>query len=415
MSSRVWRAAAVLGAALVFGCAAPGEHRPETTAGGAEHRLALTPVKYSDLPGWAEDHASEALAALLDQCRVLGSLPAEQKLGGQGEAQALGGTPVQWRAACEAARGVPAGDDAAARGFFERQFQPYAVSDNGQSAPSARAEGLFTGYFDPEVAGSRSPGPGYRVALYSRPNDLVQVDLGQFADDLQGRSVSGRVQGGKLVPYFDRAEIEAGALASRRLELIWLADPVDAYFLQVQGSGRVKLPDGHVARVTYNGQNGRRSVLLGKILADRGEIPLDQVSLESIRAWLNSHPDQAEAVLNENPSYVFFREDNSLRPDQGPPGALGVPLTPWRSIAVDRAFIPLGAPVFVATTDPLTGEKLRRLMLAQDVGGAIRGPVRADIFFGWGPDAEARAGRMRQPGTDYVLLPRPAVTASVAR
>jgi membrane-bound lytic murein transglycosylase A len=218
--------------------------------------------------------------------------------------------------------------------------------------------------------------------------------------------VVGRVQDGRLVPYYDRSQIEAGALARKRLELLWLSDPVDVYFLQVQGSGRVVLPNGKVVRVTYAGQNGRRSVLIGRVLADRGYLPLEQQSLQSIRAWLVAHPAEAEDVLRQNPSYVFFREVDDLRPDQGPPGALGVPLTPGRSVAVDRAFLPLGAPVFVATTDPVTELPFRRLTIAQDVGGAIRGPVRTDIFFGWGHDAEDRAGRMRRTGTEYILLPK---------
>jgi membrane-bound lytic murein transglycosylase A len=177
----------------------------------------------------------------------------------------------------------------------------------------------------------------------------------------------------------------------------------------------VDLPDGHVVRVTYAGQNGRGYVPIGRVLADRGEIPLDQVSLGTIRDWLERHPDQAQAVMNQNPSYVFFREIDTLRPDEGPPGALGVPLSPGRSLAVDRAFIPLGAPMFIDTIDPVTGEKLQRLMLAQDLGGAIKGPARADIFFGWGRAAEERAGRMRAEGRSFLLLPKPiAQTAAQA-
>ncbi len=391
--------------------------RPTPPPGGeaaAEHTLKLVPTPFASLPGWQDEHLADALSAFLANCRALAAMPAEQALGGQAEAATRAGTPAVWLPVCDAAKAVPPGDDAAARAFFETRFEAEAVTDSGAGAPADHAEGLFTGYFDPEVPGSRSPGGKFRTALLGRPADLVQVDLGDFSDDLKGRAIAGRTQDGRLVPYYDRAQIEAGVLSRRHLELLWLADPVDAYFLQVQGSGRVDLPDGKVVRVTYAGQNGRRSVLIGKVLADRGAIPREQVSLQSIRAWFVAHPDQVADVLNQNPSYVFFREINDLRPDQGPPGALGVPLTPGRSIAVDRAFLPLGAPVFVATTDPVTNAPYRRLTIAQDVGGAIRGPVRADIFFGWGHGAEDRAGRMRQPGTEYLLLPKAAAKVTAA-
>jgi membrane-bound lytic murein transglycosylase A len=401
-------------AALLTGCVPPQPQGPPVGISPLEHTLRLVPTPFEKVPGWQDDKLSEALAAFLSNCRALGAMPADQSLGGQGEAQALGGAAALWRPACDAARTVPLGDDAAARAFFEANFTASAVTDSGAAAAADRAEGLFTGYFDPEVVGSRSPGGRYRFPLLARPGDLVQVDLGDFVDDLKGRAVVGRVQGNRLVPYYDRQQIEDGALARRRLELLWLADPIDAYFLQVQGSGRVDLPDGKVVRVTYAGQNGRRSVLIGKILIDRGDIPREQISMQSIRAWLEANPDRIEDVLNQNPSYVFFREADDLRPDEGPPGALGVPLTPGRSLAVDRAFLPLGAPVFVDTTDPVTNQPWRRLAIAQDVGGAIRGPVRTDIFFGWGRDAEDRAGRMRKPGREYLLLPKQAAPIPTA-
>jgi membrane-bound lytic murein transglycosylase A len=384
--------------------------RPAPVTTAAKPELSLTPVAFADLPGWTQDHLAEALPVFLAGCRQLADAASEQSLGGQAQAAALGGQPAQWQPACAAGAGVAPGDDVAARAFFEAYFQPYAVAD-ATAPPERRAEALFTGYFDPEVRGSRTPGGAFRSPLLGRPPDLVQVDLGEFGPDLKGRAIAGRVQDGRLVPYYDRAQIDSGVLARRRLELLWLADPVDVFILQVQGSGRVDLADGKVVRVTYAGQNGRPYVPIGRILAERGAMPLDQVSLASIRAWLEEHRDQAAELMEQNPSYVFFREVTNLRPDQGPPGALGVPLAPGRSLAVDRAFIPLGAPVFIATTDPLTGAPLQRLMLAQDLGGAIKGPARADIFFGWGTQAEQRAGRMREEGREYVLLPRPKAPA----
>lgn len=396
-------------AALVAlsGCVPPSAPPPTAPT---QPTLALTMVSFADLPGWAQDHPAEALEPFLAGCRQLPDAASARSLGGQGQAALLGGQPAQWQPACAAGAQVAPGDDVAARAFFEAYFQPYEVAD--AAAPAAnRTAALFTGYFDPEVNGSRTEVGPYRSPLLGRPPDLVQVDLGAFAADLKGRGIDGRVEDGRLVPYYDRAQIDSGVLARRRLELLWLADPVDVFMLQVQGSGRVDLPGGQVARVTYAGQNGRPYVPIGRVLADRGQMPLDQVSLASIRAWLESHPDQAASVMEENPSYVFFRELTGLRPDQGPPGALGVPLAPGRSIAIDRSFIPLGAPVFIATADPLTGAPLQRLMLAQDIGGAIRGPARADIFFGWGREAEARAGRMRAEGREFLLLPRPVAPA----
>lgn len=380
-------------------------HRP-----GTRQALALTEVPFAALPGWQADHPAEAVPAFLSGCRQLADAAASLALGGAGQAAALGGQPAEWQPACAVAAQVPPGDDAAARRFFEVYFQPYEIA-NAAAPAGRRNEALFTGYFDPEVSGSRTEHGAYRYPLLGRPPDLVQVNLGTFTRDLKGRSVSGRVQNGELVPYYDRAQIDDGVLDRRRLELVWLDDPVDVFILQVQGSGRVDLPNGRVMRVTYAGQNGRPYVPIGRVLVDRGEMTLDQVSLSSIRAWLESHRGQEAAVMEENPSYVFFREVTTLRPDEGPPGALGVPLAPGRSIAVDRAFIPLGAPVFIDTTDPLTGAPLQRLMLAQDIGGAIKGPARADIFFGWGRQAEARAGRMRAHGHEYILLPRPVATS----
>jgi membrane-bound lytic murein transglycosylase A len=410
--SRAARRAFPLLLLALAGCVPTG--RAPRTAAPPE--LSLGKVSFADLPGWQQDRTSEALTVFLAGCAQLTNAAAGHSLGGQGQAAALGGQPAQWQPACTAAAAVPPGDDAEARRFFETYFQPYAVSD-ATAAAESRDTALFTGYFDPEVRGSRKPGGIFRNPLLGRPPDLVQADLGMFDAGMKGRSIAGRVEDGHLVPYYDRAQIDSGILARRRLELLWLADPVDVFMLQVQGSGRVDLPDGHVARVTYAGQNGRPYVPIGRVLADRGQIPLDQVSLATIRGWLKQHPDQAMELMEQNPSYVFFREVTNLRPDQGPPGALGVPLAPMRSIAVDRAFIPLGAPVYIATTDPLTGAPLQRLTLAQDLGGAIRGPARVDIFFGWGEAAEERAGRMRAKGHEYLLLPRPVtpVTAQETR
>ncbi len=394
-----WARLAPVLAALVASCA-HGPPPPATPP--AAETLRLLPATFAQMPGWAADDVAQAVPPFLATCARLAQTP-DRALGGTGETAARGGTAASWRPACNAARALPAGDTAAARAFWEHWFEPWQMAE-----ASAGTTGLFTGYYEPQVAGSRVPGPGFQTPLLGLPPDLVEVDLGQFDDALAGLHVTGRIAGGTLVPYYDRAAIEAGALRGRRLEKLWLADPIDAFVLQIQGSGRVRLPDGHEVRVSYDGQNGRRYVAIGRVLLDRGEIPRGKVTMQSIRAWLVSHPDQAASVMDANPSFVFFRELGDLGPDEGPPGALGAALTPSRSIAVDRKFLPLGAPVFVATTDPLTRTPFRRLMQAQDTGGAIRGPVRADVFWGWGADAEARAGLMQAPGADYVLLPRAA-------
>jgi len=413
-----WVCGRALGALAVLGLSSCGVPPPKTVQapGGTTHALALAPVGFAALPGWRQDRLAEALPSFLNGCAEIVAAAPEHALGGQGEAAALGGTAGQWRVVCDAAKTVPPGDEAAARLFFESRFQPYAVSDGGSAAPAERATGLFTGYWEPEVEGSRSPGGRYTVPLLSRPNDLVQADLGQFAADLKGRALTGRVEDGRLVPYYERADIvEHDALHGKRLEMLWLADPVDAFFLQIQGSGRVRLPNGKVVRVNISAQNGRPYVPIGRVLVQQGELAKDQVTMQSIRAWLDAHPDRAAAMMDANPSYVFFEEVDGLSAAEGPRGALGAPLTPGRSVAVDQRYVPLGAPVWVASKDPVDGAPLQRLMVAQDLGGAIVGPVRADIFFGWGPAAEDRAGRMNAPGKEFLLLPRAAQVAQATQ
>jgi membrane-bound lytic murein transglycosylase A len=382
----------VLLAALAL--AACGHPKPPPSAPAT---LGLRKVAFASIAGWSQDDASAALAAFRITCDQLRTMSPQAPLGGTGEAARLGGHVADWLASCRAA-------DAASnpRGFFETWFQPYAVGN----ATTDQWRGLFTGYYEPEYQGSRTRAPGFAAPLRRLPADLVRVDLGAFLPDLQGRSVVGRVQDGTLIPYWDRAQIEAGALGAQHLEMLWLRSPVDAFVLEIEGSGRVGLADGTVVRVSYAGQNGRPYVPIGRDLIRQGAISRAQMSMQAIEAWLAAHPDQAGAVMDRNPSYVFFRFVDGVPPEQGPPGALGAPLTPGRSIAIDRHFLPLGAPVFVATSDPLTGAPMRRLMQAQDVGGAIRGPVRADYFWGWGADAQAHASPMQAVGREFVLLPK---------
>ncbi|MCU0984025.1 MAG: murein transglycosylase A [Acetobacteraceae bacterium] len=394
-----WARPFVLAAALfAAGCVAVPVPQPPPPA----DRLSLTPMSFSALPGWAEERHAEILPAFGETCRRLAALPAERQLGGAEAAAPRAGRVSDWLPLCAEAARLPPGDHAATRAFFEARFRPWLAQNVAGSQPDPF--GLFTGYFEPEVPGSRRRRPG-GTPLLTRPADLVQVELGDFAEDLRGRRTAGRVEQGRLIPYASRSEIERGALDGRRLELVWLDDPIDAFFLHIQGSGRVRLAEGGIARVGFAGQNGHPYVPIGRVLVDRGVMTQDQVSMQSVRAWLEANPAQAREVMNQNPSYIFFREIRGLGPEEGPPGAFGAPLTPERSIAVDRSFIPLGIPVFIDVPHPLTNAPYRRVLMAQDIGGAIRGPVRGDVFWGTGAAAGEAAGRMRSRGTWWLLLP----------
>jgi membrane-bound lytic murein transglycosylase A len=361
-------------------------------------RLDLDEISFSDLAGWRDDAQAQALEAFLRSCGKITTAPVGKPFG---LADGVGGRMGDWRGPCAAAGAVPEGDDRAARAFFEAHFTPFRLSDRGET------EGLFTGYYEPLLSGAKTPGGRFTVPIHGLPGDLVTVKLGLFSDDLEGRKITGRVVDGALRPYPPRAEITAGALDGRAPVLAWVDDATDAFFLHVQGSGRIALDGGGVMRVGYAGANGRSYASIGRALVERGAISLQEASLQSIRAWLAANPDQTAEILALNPSYVFFRE---LKGD-GPLGAQGVALTPARSLAVDRAYLPLGAPLWldimvpgVASGDP--DRALRRLVIAQDVGGAIKGPIRGDLFWGFGPEAESVAGRMKHSGGYVLLLPK---------
>ena len=365
-------------------------------------RLDLDRISFSDIEGWRDDAQSRALTAFRRSCVKMSAAPDDRPLGrALGAHGGIGGLIGDWRTPCAAAIAVPAGDDPAAREFFEAHFTAFRMSDRGES------EGLFTGYYEPLLNGSRAPGGRFTVPIHGLPADLVTADLGRFAGDLENRRITGRVVDGALAPYPRRDEISAGALDGEAPVLAWVDDPVDAYFLHVQGSGRIGLADGGVMRVGYAGANGRRYVSIGRALVERGAISLEEASMQSIRAWLAANPGHSAEILALNPSYVFFRE---LTGD-GPLGAQGVALTPGRSLAVDRAYLPLGAPIWLDIMVPAAahGEpdrNLRRLVVAQDIGGAIKGPLRGDLFWGFGPEAESVAGRMKHNGGYVLLLPK---------
>lgn len=337
------------------------------------------PVPWSDVPRWEEDAHAEALPVFLRSCPKLGDA---------------------WQDACEGARALGENaDDQEARNFFESYFIPHKLlrEDGGDS-------GMITGYYEPLLEASFEPSEKYRHPIYARPADLLTVELGELYPSLDGRRVRGRIDDGAVRPYYSRAEIDGAEMPLAGGELLWAADKADVFFLHVQGSGLAQLPDGSIVGVGYAGQNGHPYRSIGRVLAERGDIPLPEVDLFSIRRWLRENPGRADELMNMNSSYVFF----ALREDagEGPAGTLGVPLTPGRSLAVDPDAAELGAPVWVDSVMPGDGDApLSRLMIAQDTGGAIRGDVRADFFWGRGTEAEASAGLMKSPGRLYVLLP----------
>ncbi len=376
---------------------APPKAPPETPKAEAElppapPAVLLEPVGFAELPGWDEDEVAAALPALTRSCGRLLAQPDDRAVG----PEALAGTVADWRGPCETLRQVPAGDDAALRAALEQHFRPFAVSNAGEH------EGLFTGYYEAELKAAAAPDAPGATPLYRVPDDLVTVDLALFRADLRGEKLVGRVQDGRLVPYLTRKEIDAGALADRGLELVWAADPVDAFFLHVQGSGRVVFPDGRVTRVGFAGSNGLPFYAIGRALIDEGVIDRKSASMQKIRDWLRAHPQRAEEVMQRNARYIFFREIQG----EGPIGAQGVALTPGRSLAVDSSLLPLGVPLWLDTTWPATDRPLRRLMVAQDVGSAIKGAVRGDFFWGSGEEALTQAGRMKQSGRYYLFLPK---------
>ncbi len=356
-------------ALLLAGCVQP--QLPLTQPAGAP---SLPAVAITTLPGWSSDNTAEALAAFVRGCKAIAVMPADQSLGGPGL-----GAPAQaglWQNACNGAQAVPPGDDTAAKTFFSAYFTAYQIPETAR----------ITGYFEPEYPGSKNLAPGYKIPLYAKPADPSLADL-------------------------SRAAIDDGALNRQTPVTAYLADPVDAFMLQIQGSGRILLPNGTILRVGFDGQNGQPYTPIGRIMVADGDLAPNSVSFQTISAWLKSHPDQASALMEQNPRYVYLKPLGALPDDLGAPGTLGVPLTAGRSLAVDKSDIPLGTPVFLSTTDPVTGAPINRLTIAQDTGGGIHGAQAADLFFGAGPQAEATAGSMQQPGFLFLLLPRPAPTS----
>lgn len=349
---------------------------PPKAEGPAAYRLS----EWDALPGWRDDDLSAAWNAFLQSCRSLKNQPA-------------------WQETCAAASLLQAPSGEEIRGFFEARLLPYRIVN-----PDGSEDGLITGYYEPLLNGSRSRSARYRHPLYGVPDDLLTIDLASVYPELKNMRLRGRIEGRKVVPYWNRGEIESGAPSVKGKELFWVDDAIDLFFLQIQGSGRIKLPDGSQARVGYADQNGFPYRSIGKRLVDNAELPLEKASMQGIKDWAKKNPAKLKELLDYNASYVFFRELPAQ--EGGPLGALGVPLTDARSIAVDPRYIPLGAPVYLAATWPNSDRPLQRLMQAQDTGGAIRGAVRADFFWGFGPEAGKLAGAMKQRGQLWLLLPK---------
>jgi membrane-bound lytic murein transglycosylase A len=341
----------------------------------------MVPATYAALPGWDKDDLRAAWPAFTSSCTVLVK-------------------QATWKEACTIARSVNGNDERAIRTFFETFLEPNQVI-----APDGATDGLITGYYEPLLHGSRKKGGVYQTPLYKVPEDMVTIELASVYPELKGMRLRGKVVGKKVIPYSTRADIESANFSGK--ELLWVDDPVESFFLQVQGSGRVQLSEsGETVRVAYADQNGHPYKSIGKYLVEKGELTLEQASAQGIKAWIAGHPTRMQELFNVNPSYVFFKEEKLPDPKVGPKGSLGVPLTPQRSVAIDATQLPQGAPVFLSTTQPNSDIPMQRLVMAQDTGGAIRGAIRVDYFFGFGAEAAENAGRMKQRGAIWVLLPK---------
>ncbi len=357
--------------------------KPRLTA-DAVPTVEFEAVSFAKLPGWRADDTLAAWPAIISSCSALHAR-------------------AEWQAFCGAVVSASPGDAEFTRAFLEQHLQPYKVWR--KTGRKREKTGMVTGYFEPLLKGSRVRTEVFATPLYRRPDDLLVVDLSAVIPELKGKRVRGRVEGNKVVPYYSRAQTaQAPGLAGH--EIVWIDDAIDAFSLEIQGSGRVQLTTGETIRLQYADQNGHPYRSIGRYLADQGVMTIDQVNMPAIRNWLQANPNRMREVLDSNPSVVFFAEEAIPDASVGPKGAQGVPLTPGRSIAIDPKFLPLGAPMFLATTQPSSEVPLQKLVVAQDTGGAIRGPVRADYFFGFGAEAGRQAGMMKQDGELWLLWPK---------
>ena len=365
---------------VLAGCVTSRRAPPKSAAPTVEYERG----RWSDLPGWDSDNVRDAWQAFLESCHALRF-------------------KAEWTTPCAAAQSVQVDSSAAVRQYFESNFQPYKIIK--RTGSTREDTGLVTGYFEPLLHGSRTASTQFVAPLYAPPPDLLTVDLASLYPELKGKRVRGRLDGNRVVPYYTRAEMPTDTAAHGK-ELVWIDNSFDALMLEVQGSGRVQLPEGTTIRLQYADQNGQPYHSVGRYLVQIGALTVEQATIPGIRAWLLAHPERVQEVLDSNPSVVFFNEAPLGDPNRGPKGAQGIALTAGRSIAVDPTWVPLGAPVFLSTTLPDTNLPLQRLVIAQDTGGAISGAPRADYFCGSGPQAADLAGKMRQQGSLWMLWPK---------
>lgn len=338
--------------------------------------FALQPVKFSQLPNWRKDQFTKAWPAFVRSCQKLKY-------------------SNKWKSVCTQALALHNPSSSKIRKFFETNFIPYQVSSGKNT------QGLFTGYYEPVIEGSHEKTEKFKVPMYKRPADLVMIeDLGIFRKNLKGVRIAGRAINGRLKPYYTHEEIDNGILAGN--EILWIENPVDSFFIQIQGSAAVQLEDGEIIHLSYAGTNGHTYTAIGNVLIEKNKLSSSNVSMQSIRAWLSEHPDEAKEILYHNASYVFF----DVMKGQGPVGDMGVVLTPGRSLAIDTRYIPHGVPLWLNIEHPVSGERLQRLVMAQDKGGAIKGPIRGDLFWGTGERAGELAGSMKSKGNYFLLLPK---------
>lgn len=352
----------------------------------------LIPTLLNDLPGWDNDSIQDTLIPFYRSCKKILLKNPSAPMG----SRKYSGFAENWQLACRALPALDATGEEVRR-YLNQEFKAYKIIDN------KNLTGLFTGYFEPILKGSRNKTKNFTTPVYPRPKDLVLVSLGDWRQSLKGERIAGKLSGPRLKPYFSRTKIRKGALNKNTKPILWLESDIDAFFLHIQGSGRIDLSDGSTVRLGYAGHNGHNYFPIGRYLKEIGAIKEKDMSLQKIKNWLLQNPEKRNFVMDKNPSYIFFREVSGA----GPVGAHGVALTPGRSLAVDRRFISLGTFVWLtANYSDENGQKLQRLMVAQDTGGAIKGMIRGDVFWGSGATALKLAGPMKAQGELFLIIPK---------